>query len=336
MINSILLILLLIFGVVFSGLFSGSETGIYQLSRLRLRFGIEKKRFSFVILGKVMHDSGALLISILIGTNLTCYLTTSVVTLLLLVKIENEHTVELFATLLTTPVLFIFAELIPKNLFFYRADFLMPYVAPVLFVFKKICTWCGIVPLLKIITHFFTRLTGSSATFRTTMTTIPQSHIRAILRDTQEEGVLSPVQTDIINRLSGISNLSIKSVMTDIGKTETVDMNSDNQCLLNKLGKSAFTRLPVYETAQTNIVGFINIYDCLTSAEKFTSLRDFTRPVRKLSADTTVSDAINIMQRENQKILLVVRAAHSGREKPVGIVTMKDLVEELLGELREW
>ena len=336
MINSILLILLLIFGVVFSGLFSGSETGIYQLSRLRLRFGIEKKRFSFVILGKVMHDSGALLISILIGTNLTCYLTTSVVTLLLLVKIENEHTVELFATLLTTPVLFIFAELIPKNLFFYRADFLMPYVAPVLFVFKKICTWCGIVPLLKIITHFFTRLTGSSATFRTTMTTIPQSHIRAILRDTQEEGVLSPVQTDIINRLSGISNLSIKSVMTDIGKTETVDMNSDKQCLLNKLGKSAFTRLPVYETAQTNIVGFINIYDCLTSAEKFTSLRDFTRPVRKLSADTTVSDAINIMQRENQKILLVVRAAHSGREKPVGIVTMKDLVEELLGELREW
>jgi len=336
MINNVLLILLLIFGVVFSGLFSGSETGIYQLSRLRLRFGIEKKRFSFVILGKVMHDSGAFLISILIGTNLTNYLTTSLVTLLLLSKIENEHTVELFATLLTTPVLFIFAELIPKNLFFYRADILMPYVAPLLFVFKKICTWCGIVPLLKIITHFFTRLTGSSATFRTTMTTIPQSYIRAILRDTQEEGVLSPVQTDIINRLSGISNLIIKSVMTDIGKTESVDMNSDKQCLLNKLSKSAFTRLPVYETAQTNIVGFINIYDCLTSAERFTSLRDFTKPVRKLSADTTVSDAINIMQSENQKIILVVRAAHGGREKPVGIVTMKDLVEELLGELSEW
>jgi len=336
MINNILIILLLIFGAVFAGLFAGSETGIYQLSRLRLRFGIEKKRFSFVILGKVMHDSGALLISILIGTNLTYYLTTSVVTLLLLGKIENEHTVELFATLLTTPVLFIFADLIPKNLFFYRTDILMPYVAPVLFVFKKLCTWCGIVPLLKIITRFFTRLTGSSATFRTTMTTIPQSQIRAILRDTQEEGVLSTVQTDIINRLSGISNLSIKSVMTDIGKTETVDMNSDKQFLLNKLSKSAFTRLPVYETAQTNIAGFINIYDCLTSAEKFTSLREFTKPVRKLSADTTVSDAINIMQSENQKIILVVRAAHGGREKPVGIVTMKDLVEELLGELSEW
>jgi len=336
MIKNILIILFMIFGVVFSGLFSGSETGIYKLSRLRLRFGIEKKRLSFVILGKVMHDSGAFLISILIGTNLTNYLTTSLVTLLLLGKIENEHTVEIFATLLTTPVLFIFADLIPKNLFFYRADLLMPYVAPVLFVFKKICTWCGIVPLLKIITHFFTRLTGSSASFRTTMTTIPQSYIRAILRDTQEEGVLSPVQTDIINRLPVISNLSIKSVMTDIGKTESVDIHSDKQFLVNKLSKSVFTRLPVYETAETNIVGFINIYDCLTSAEEFTSLRDFTKPVRKLSADTTVSDAINIMQSENQKIILVVRAAHVGREKPVGIVTMKDLVEELLGELSEW
>ena len=168
------------------------------------------------------------------------------------------------------------------------------------------------------------------------MTTIPQSHIRAILRDTQEEGILSSIQTDIINRLSGISNLSIKSVMTDIGKTETFDMNSDNQTVLNKLSKSAFTRLPVYETTETNIVGYINIYDCLTSTEQFTNLCDFTKPIRKLSAGTTVSDAINIMQSENQKIILVVRAVHGGREKPVGIVTMKDLVEELLGELSEW
>jgi CBS domain containing-hemolysin-like protein len=124
--------------------------------------------------------------------------------------------------------------------------------------------------------------------------------------------------------------------MTDISKTETVDVNSDNQSMLNKLSKSAFTRLPVYETTQTNIDGFINIYDCLTSAEQFTNLHNFTKPIRKLTADTTVSDAIKIMQSENQKILLVVRAVHGGREKPVGIVTMKDLVEELLGELSEW
>ncbi|MHC4396251.1 MAG: CNNM domain-containing protein [Planctomycetota bacterium] len=336
MINNILVILLIFFAVIFSGLFAGAETGIYQLSRLRLRLGIEKKRFSFIILGKIMRDSGALLISILIGNNLTYYITTSIVTLLLLGKFENEHTVELLATVLTAPVLFVFAELIPKNIFFYRANVLMPYVAPVLFVFKKLSTWCGILPLLKSIARLFARLAGSSATFRTAITTVPQSHIRAILRDTQEEGILSSTQTDIINRLSSISNLSIKSVMTGISKTQTVDINSDNSSLLNKLRKSVFTRLPVYEQTPTKITGFINIYDCLSSSEQFTDLRNFIKPIRKLAAETIVSDAMNIMQSESQKIVLVVRTAHSGRERPVGIVTMKDLVEELLGELSEW
>ena len=52
--------------------------------------------------------------------------------------------------------------------------------------------------------------------------------------------------------------------------------------------------------------------------------------------DITVIDAIDYMRKENQKILLVTRAGLAGREKPLGIVTMKDLVEELLGELAEW
>ena len=336
MINSVLLTLLIFFAVILAGLFAGAETGIYQLSRLRLRLGIGKKQFSFVILGKIMDDSGALLISIVIGTNLAYYITTSVVTLLLLGKLENEHTVELFATLLTAPVLFVFSELIPKNIFFYRADLLMPYIAPVLFVFKKLATWCGLVPLLKTLSRIFAQLTGSLPPFKTPITTARQSHIRAILRDTREEGILSSVQTDIINRLASISNLSIKSVMTPISKTQTVAINSDNHILLNKLTKSAFTRLPVYQTVPANIVGFINIYDCLNSAEQFTDLRSFIKPIRKIPADTIVSDAMNIMQSENQKIVLAVRTGHGGRERTIGIVTMKDLVEELLGELSEW
>ena len=101
MINRIALILVAVFIVVLSGLFAGAETGIYQLSRLRLRRGIEKKRLLFVILGKAMHDSPALLLSMLIGNNLTHYITTSIVTFLLLSKVEAAHTAELFAT--TTP-----------------------------------------------------------------------------------------------------------------------------------------------------------------------------------------------------------------------------------------
>jgi len=225
---------------------------------------------------------------------------------------------------------------IPKNLFFYRADYLMPFFAPVLFAFHKILSWCGVVPLLKFISGIFGRLTGSAVASRAVMTATQRHHIKAIFADTQEEAIFSSVQSDIINRVISISNVSMRSVMIPISKVETADVNSDNSALLAKLKKCAFTRLPVIEGRAENIVGFINIYEVLTSSEQFTDLRKFIKPIRKFSADTTVIDAINIMQSENHKIVLVTRTSHAGRERPAGILTMKDLVEELLGELAEW
>ena len=334
--NRIVLMLVAVFTVILSGLFAGAETGIYQLSRLRLRLGIEKKRLSFVVLGKAMHDSTGLLLSMLVGNNLTHYIVTSIVTFLLLSEVGAVHTAELFATLITVPILFVFSEVIPKNVFFYRADYLMPFFAPVLFAFHKVFSWCGAVPLLKNLSRVFARLAGLPGLSKTAITAVHQPHIEAIFQETREEGFLSPVQTNIINRLASISHLVIRSVMTPINKTRVVDANSDKSAILEKLKKYAFTRLPVYERSPANIIGFINIYDCLSSSEQFTDLREFIKPIRKLSADTVVSDAISIMQSENQKIILVTRASYVGQARPIGIITMKDLVEELLGELTEW
>ena len=336
MTNKIVLIVIAVFTVILSGLFAGAETGIYQLSRLRLRLGIEKKRLSFVLLGKAMRDSSGLLLSMLVGNNLTHYIVTSIVTLLLLSQVLVEHKAEVFATLLTAPVLFVFSEVIPKNIFFYRADLLMPYTAPVLFVFHKLFSCSGIVPLLKFISTIFARLAGAPDSPKAAITAVRQPHIEAIFHETREEAFLSPIQTDIINRLAGISHLGIRSVMTPVNKVQMVDVNSDRPALLNKLKKSVFTRLPAYDRWPRNIIGFVNIYEALSSREQFTDLRSFVKPIRKLPADTIVSDAINIMQSENQKIILVTRATRTGRERHIGIVTMKDLVEELLGELAEW
>jgi putative hemolysin len=336
MVHSIILILTVVLLVMLAGLFGGAETGLYQLSRLRLRLGVERKKLSSVILSKVVRDSRALLLSMLIGTNLAHYLVTSIVTVMLLSRLEVEHTSELLATLLTVPMLFIFSELIPKSIFFYRADSIMPCFAPVLFVSHKLFTWSGVVPLLKFISRLVTRVTGTALSAKTIMPDVRSSHIKAILRETREEGFLSPVQADIIDRVVSIPNITVRSVMTPMSKVEMVEQTSDNSVLLNRLKKAAFSRLPVYDHWPANIVGFINIYEVLGSGDEFADLRDFIKPIRRLAADTTVSDAISIMQKENQRIVLVTRVGHAGREKPVGIVTMKDLVEELLGELSAW
>lgn len=336
MVSSIILILAVVLLVILAGLFAGAETGLYQFSRLRLRLGVEKKLVSFVILGKLVRDSPGLLLSMLVGTNLAHYLATSIVTVLLLSKVQVEHMAELVATAVTAPTLFVFSELIPKNIFFYRADSLMPRVAPLLFAFHRLLTWSGVVALLKFIGRVFARLTGTPMSTKTVVSDVREHHIRAILEETREEGFLSPVQADIIDRLVGIPSIRIRSVMTPINKLEMIEQSSDSSVLLQKLKKSAFTRLPVCDRSPSNIIGFVNIYKVLGAGRKFTDLGDFIKPLRRLPADTIIADAINIMQSENQKIVLVTRAGHIGREKPVGIVTMKDLVEELLGELSAW
>lgn len=336
MVSSLILIPTIVFFVVLAGLLSGAETGIYQVSRLRLQLGVERKQWSFLVLGKAMHDSPGLLLSMLIGTNLAQYVATSIVTVMLLSSVQAEHTAGLFATLITAPALFVFAELIPKNIFFYRADSLMPALSSVLFALHKVFTLCGVVPLLKFISGVFARLTGTPTSTKTVISDVREHHIEAILHETREEGFLSSVQTDIINRIIHVPNIRIRSVMTAINKVQMVAQDCDSAGLMKMLEKHRFTRLPVYDRWPGNIVGFVNIYEALSSPEPFTDLRSFTKPIPKLAADTTVIDAMNTMQRENQKIAVVTRSGHLGGERPVGIVTMKDLVEELLGELVEW
>jgi putative hemolysin len=337
MIHNALLILAFICFVILAGLFAGSETGLYRLSRLRLRLGAEKKKLSFVMLNKCVNDGAGLLLSLLIGTNLAHYFATSIITYMLLKNIKTQFFTEIFAVVLTAPVLFIFSELIPKNLFFYRADLLMPYVAPFIYIFHKIFTLSGVIRILKFISSLFTKLAGSASPQTATLTSAAKRHaVQAILQDTYDEGILSSFQTDIINRLVKISSVCIKSIMIPLDKVIKADLNSNNAALINILKGYSYTRLPVQDGQPDNIIGYINIYDALSSSEPFSNLSSFIKPIEHIDAETNVTDAIRFMQSHKQKVLLVVKVGRFGREKPAGIITMKDLVEELFGELAEW
>jgi CBS domain containing-hemolysin-like protein len=336
MVSDIIFVLIILFWVMLAGFFGGSETGIYQLSRLRLRIGIEKGHFSYVILGRLMDDSPRLLISMLIGTNLAYYAATSFVTYLLLDRFISEHTVAIFATVVTAPVLFVFSELIPKSLFYHRADFLMPVSAPVLVVFHKIFKSSGAVAFLKYVSGLFSRLTGVDRTTGGIGNAVGSSYIKAIFQETHEEGYLSPVQADILRRVVDIPRIRVGTVMTPIERVARVDINCGKTRLLKILTENTFTRLPVYRDRAENIIGFVNIFEALCSKNDFTSLDKFVKPIQQIDAATPVTKAINIMQSGGQKIVLVTMRMRSGVPAAIGIVTMKDLVEELLGELSEW
>ncbi len=321
--------------IALGAFFSGSETGIYRLSRFRLRLGIEHKKPFYALLGKAMDDSAGLIFSMLIGTNLANYLVTSIVTVILLATAATTHAAELYATVLIAPILFVFSEVIPKNVYYHRADTLMPRFAPVLWFFHKLFTYSGAIALLKTISRTFTALLGLPAATAGSIIAARTGHIRQIIRETRDEGILSPIQNDIMNRLINIPNITIASVMVPIGKVDMLKATSDRAQVLAQLRRCPYTRLPVYEHSRNNVTGFVNIYEVLRSGEEFQNLRDFVKPMARFAATTSVIDAMNQMQRQNHKIVLVV-PEYARRKRPFGIVTMKDLVEELTGELEQW
>ncbi len=333
--NNLYRILLAFLMVGVAGLYAGSETGIYRLSRLRLRLGIEKGRWSAILLSTALHDSSGLLLSLLLGTNLSHYLATSLITSMFLSIVASEHAAEVYATLLMAPLLFVFSELIPKNVFLHRADRLTSLVAPLLYISHKIFTWCGIVPLLKLAARLFARLLGSPVSSEVTITASQGQQVRAILRDTREEGLLSTIQSEMLDRIVNIPTLRLDTVMVPLARVQMIALNSHRTALLEQLRQHARTRLLVWLEVPEYIVGFIDVYEVLGSGEEFTSLEKYLWPLRKIDADTPVIDALDEMRRERRKIVLVTRR-RGRREVPVGIVTMKDLVEELMGELAEW
>ena len=320
--------------ILLGAFFSGTETGIYRLSKFRLRLGVEQNRKMYTLLAKAMDDSDGLIFSMLIGNNLVNYIATYLVTVILLGLEISENSAQVYTTLIMAPVLFIFSEVIPKNLYYYRCDAIMPRTAPVLWFFHKLFKCSGAIKLLKIISRLTGKKLRSSTSSSRPITRIGPAHVEQIISETHDEGLLSNVQNEMLNRLMNISSISVSSVMIKMSSAVTVNVKSTRPALLKLLKKYRYTRYPVYSGRHSNIIGFINIYEVL-SAEKFENLMQFVKPIARFSGSISVSDAIDKMRDGNSKIVLVT-AGYSKRAKVSGILTMKDLVEEFTGELAQW
>ena len=159
---TVIKIMLVIVGVLLAGFFAGAEMGIYRMSRFNLRIGIEKRRHFYKMLGSLLGDTHGLMLSMLIGTNLAHYFVTSIVTIMFIHSIDPHHSAELYSTLVVAPILFVFSDLIPKNVFVYHADYLMPRFAGLIWVSQKLFTYTGIVPFLKFLAAVISKITDTA------------------------------------------------------------------------------------------------------------------------------------------------------------------------------
>lgn len=315
--------------ILMSGFFSGSETGFYRLSRFQLRLGVEQQRPFYKTLFELVRNGQSLVMSILISNNLVNYMLTSLITLMLYRRLSEQHLTEIYATAIITPTLFIIGEMIPKVLFYHKADVWMPPLSGLLWASFKMIKCTGAVAALRWFSDRLTHLFGLETDTATAVDATQRHQVFQIIHETREEGLLSEVQREMIERLLKIPNVVIEAIMTPLAKVKMIGVNTSRKQLLEHLAEVSYVRWPVYDRPG-HIIGWIAIYDVLGSEKEFSSLAEFIQPILTLPEGCSAIEAMNSLCRQRQKIA-VIQSPHS--KQPVGIITLTDLVEELTGEL---
>lgn len=323
------IILLMMF---FSFLFSGSETGFYRLSRFRLRLGVEQKRRSFEYLFKITQDGQNLILALLLGNNLVNYCMTTLFTILLYQQMESQHAAELYSSLILTPLVFVFCEMIPKSVFYHKADVLMPRLSGFLRFCYMVFSKTGILKLFKLLFALIIRLLRLNMNTVQAVDRTQRQQVYQIIHETQEEGLLSDVQKDMIHRLINIPDMSVGSVMMSLSEFGLSPVSAGRKELTDALRKSRFLWHLVYEGRPDQIVGCISLPEVLAQPQAV-SLRDCAEPLPAINRSASVIEAINLLRQNRGKLALVTETARTAA-KPVGVVTMTDLIEELTGEIQ--
>jgi CBS domain containing-hemolysin-like protein len=313
-----------------SGFFSGSETGIYCVNRLRLRLGFEQGNTAARRLEKLIENEQSALTVTLIGTNLMNYITTAAFAFVLSEYLSlSDRETEVYTVAILTPVVFVFGEVLPKNLFQLDADRLMLRGSLLLASAARLFTLTGLVKVLNTLARVATRLVGPGAISLAAFE--PKRRVAVLLREALVGDVIGDEQSELVDRVVRLSGTPVHRVMVPRNRVTAIAASADRNELLKTARRSKHTRVPVYERHPRRIVGLVKI-DALLADESWEKVADEVRPIATIGPHDTVSNAINLLQQSGHSVAVVVDRGG----QMLGIVTIKDLLGEVVGEMGAW
>jgi len=312
--------------LLLSGVFSGSEIGFYSVPRLRIEAEARSGRIAARLIRYLLKDETALLITVLIGNNLTIELLTHLAeSQVVAIDRIPDWAREVAVTLTLTPVLFFLGELLPKDLFHRRPYLWTRMTAPFILVLKY-CFWPLAAPLL-----FSARLLERALG-------LDDSNLaRALGRDSVTEfldeglrhGALAPHAGELARNALELRTRTLSSEMVPWRSVVSLPLDLDVAAQRTFVAEATVTRLPVID-ATGAVGGYVHQLDVL-GADPEAGLEACVRPVLALPADTSVEQALTRLRRGGHRLAIV-----GSPEEPRGLISLKDLVETISGELAAW
>lgn len=326
---TLLFILLLL-----SAFFAGAETVFFSLSRSQLARFKESKNPLARQLVVFLSRPRDILVTILFGNELT-----NIAISILVASIFYEMFSHLDITILTflsvgvgTFLILVIGEIIPKSIGILFASPLAPLTA---FLLKPLHTFLK--PLRYVLVKladWFIRKTGGSVEARTPL--ILEEEFRYLLDLSAKSGELEEEEKELIHKALDFKNKTVSQIMVPITKVLRLSVDTPYLELLTQIKVAPFSRIPVYEEKPANIVGLLFVKDLFKFDRRWRENRELTvreilRPVLFVPPEEHLEDLLQKI-RETRIHLAIVT---DEQKKPVGVVTLDDIMEELFGEFRE-
>jgi putative hemolysin len=317
---------LTLIGFVFSALYSGSETGLYLLNTVRLTVGAAHRVPAAVRLRRELSDLNRLLMVLLLGNNSANYLGTFGLAALMAGLGLGDWSVIILQAIIVTPLLFVFGETLPKELFRTHTDKWTYRLSPFIVISRWAFTIILLLPIVQFVTIAVTRL----ARLQDSGALSARQRVSQMIKEGVGAGVLTETQTTIADRALAMRSQHVSGVMVPWRQVVTLDVDADRTTREAAMRRRNFTRLPVVDR-RGRVVGLLSWIDAVLERDRPT--RDLLAEPLTFHPGTPLLEAISTMRRERQAMAVVI-APQTGR--PIGLVTLKDLVEPLTGRLTVW
>jgi putative hemolysin len=322
--DSILYVAGLVVLLLMSAFFSGSETALLSLDSLRVKYLVHKKRRGAQQLERVLSQPDNLLGAILVGNNLV-NIAASVFATTFFVQLFGARG-ELLTIVILTPVLLIVSEVCPKTFAARNPERVSFWVLrPIILIMILLR------PVVWLVTSFsrlLTLLVKSEP-----RPTISEDEIRTLISVGEQSGLFGKDKRRMLDGVFDLSQISVRDVMIPRTEVVVLDAVSSFSEVLTAVQDSCHSRFPVYEGSVDNIIGIIHSKDILRYAHipgEF-SLRKLARKPYFVPESKRINTLLKAFQRRQMHMAVVVDE-YGGVE---GIVTLEDVVEEIVGEIRD-
>ena len=308
--------------VGFSAFFSASETAFSSLNQIRLKSRAEDGDSSAARVLAMAEQYDKLLSTILIGNNIVNIAAASIGTILFTQMLGAERGATV-STIVLTIIVLIFGEVTPKSLAKEMPEKVATAVSPFLVLLMALMT-----PLTWLFTQW-KKLLGHFV-HSGEADTITEGELMTMVSEAENDGELTDRESELIRSAIEFDDVEVEEILTPRVDVVAVEDDIPLEELAQTFAESGYSRLPVYHGTIDNIIGVVHEKDFyIARLKKATKIDDLVVPTLYTTGSTQISQLLRTL-REQHHHLAVVVDEYGGTE---GIITLEDILEELVGEI---